>query len=139
MATATTKRTSKREVGDFTIEEIEEASLNVPSKPFFPIIILFVAILKDMADIFTLGLLGWVFTIIFAFILWIWIRLKSSIVFRMIWKRIRGRIALAIVAGIIPGLNFLPEATILVLLIHYKENKIVKALYKRLEQLRIVV
>lgn len=139
MATATTKRSTNREVGDFTIEEIEEVRLNVPSKPLFPIIILSVAILKDLADIASVGFLGWAFTIIFGFVLWIWMTTKSGFIYRILWKWFLRRYVFFALVGIIPGLNFLPEATILVLLIYHKENKIIKALYKRLEQLRIVV
>lgn len=139
MATITTKRASKGKIGDFTIEELEEASLNVPSKPLFPITILSIAIFKDVIDLASVGLLGWAGFIIFSIVLWVWMTTKSGFIYKFLWKWFLRRYVFFALVGIIPGLNFLPEATILVLLIHYKETKIVKTLYKNLERLQIIV
>ena len=123
----------------FSAEETEELTYNPPKEESFPMLIIMVAIFKDMIDLGSFGLLGIITSPIFIMILFFWRFGKSNYIRRKLTKWILRRYIAAFVIGIIPGLNILPEATILVLLIHYREKKVVQEFYKALEVLHKVV
>lgn len=137
MATAI-KRT-KSQFKDLTIEEAREFQLTGPSTVYFPFVILFIAIIKDFVDVISIGFMGWLGSIIIGFVLWIWIRLKTNILQRLMFRYFIRRFLLALVIGFIPILNFLPEATILVFLVHNREKKLVAFFYDNLERLGVKV
>jgi len=140
MAIPKVKKKSRTQVGDVTIEETRELELmGIPKTPVFPIIILSIAILKDGMDIATLGLLGWLGSVLVGFVLWIWIITKSNAVERRLLRWFVRRVVIVVIVGFIPIINFLPEMTIFVFLIHNKEKGVVRVFYNALERLPIKV
>lgn len=117
------------EENEFTEEDIEEAKVRLLSSPSFPILMLFAAIMKDVLDLLSVGLLGWLFSLFFAGIVWFWLFGKLGFMKKFLLRRL----VFTTIIGMIPGLNFLPETTIFVILGHYKEIKVVKTLFKILE------
>lgn len=117
------------EENEFTQEDIEEAKAKSPSLPSFPILMLFAAMTKDALDLLSVGLLGWLFSLFFAIIVWFWLFGKLNFVKKFLLRRL----VFNVIIGMIPGLNFLPETTIFVILGHYKETKVVKILFRTLE------
>ena len=120
---------------NLSADESEELALNPPVAESFPILIFLAANFKDMVDIGSLGLFGIIATLFFAIIIYFWIFSKSTFIRRRLTRRFLRRYVFVFIIGIIPGVNFIPETTILVLLIHYRETKIVKGFYKSLEVL----
>jgi len=115
-------------------EEIEKMGLEDPS---FPLMIFLVALGKDLiVDLASLGLLGWLGSALLGLVLWFWILGKVSFIQKRLLKYFIRRYLLAFVIGMIPLLNFLPEATLLVFLVHYREKKLIKVVLAFVEDMK---
>ena len=116
-----------------TIEETQIESLSVSSNVELPILIIIVALLKDISDIVSTGIAGIITSLVFGMIIYLWIFSKSTIIQRRMMKWFIRRFVVVIIIGIIPLINFVPEATILVLLVYNREKGIVKDFFDSLE------
>ncbi|MEN9920275.1 MAG: hypothetical protein RL538_168 [Candidatus Parcubacteria bacterium] len=113
-----------------------------PKMPSFPILIVLMAIFKDVIDFLNLTIIAAPIPIIASFIvgmvLFFWVLGKASggwwkkKLIKWLWKRY----VIALVVELIPLVNIVPTTTIFILLAHYREKKIVKAINLALEQLR---
>ena len=119
---------------EWTPEEIEEIKIQAPQEPTFPIFIFGLAMLKDLIDILSVGLLGWLAAIVLSGVIWLWIFTKSSFLRKQLLKRLIKPIIAAAFVAIFPGLNFLPESSVLVILIYRGDKGIVKKAIDKLEQ-----
>ena len=115
-----------------TIEDAQIESLSMPAIVEFPMLILIIAIFKDISDWGSFGLFGFITSLLFGMIIWLWIFNKTSFIQRMLWKR-RARLIIVFIIGIIPIINFIPESIILVLLVYNHEKAIVKHFFDKLE------
>lgn len=124
---------------EYGLEEgdLEELQFTAPKKATFPLIIFGCAILKDAIDIIgefvSFGILGSIATIILWLILFLWMFGKGMMVKKYLLRRLIFPALLAILAGIIPGLNAVPEATVFILVCYYQEKKVVKKFFQILE------
>jgi len=140
MAVRKVKKQNRTQTGDIPVEETRELELTgMPETPSFPFIIVLIALLKDGIDIISVGFLGWFASLLVGFVLWVWIITKSNPVERRILRWFTIRLVVVVFIGFIPIINFLPEMTIFVFLIHNKEKKVVRFFYKNLERLRVIV
>lgn len=117
-------------------EKAEESS--------FPLIIVIIALLKDVAIdaplTFSLigGILSPIFSLVFTVILFFWVLGKLSggwwkkKLIRWLWLRY----IVAIIIEFIPWINIVPTNTIFILMAHYREKKMVKLFNLALEELR---
>jgi len=113
-----------------------------PVEPNFPFIMLSIAILKDILDAADLSVIGVIvttpITFVIAIVLFIWILGKLSGgwwkkgMIRWLWTRY----ILAMAIEFTPFGKMIPATTILILMAHYREKKIVILLNGALEQLR---
>jgi hypothetical protein len=134
-----TEKSAKIEDLEETLEEkeIEELKINRPTEPIFPVFIFSFAILKDILDFFSMGLLGWLFAILMGIIIGIWAWFKGNVVVRRILKKLVLPAISSFFIAIIPGINFFPESSVFVLLIHYNEKKEVKKKLNILKKIKI--
>lgn len=127
---------SYQEDGQFSDEELSEARSDL-SIPAFPLVIFFIAILKDVLDFAELSIIGillsWIATIIFALIIWFWTIGKVGFVKKMIIRRL----ALMIAIALIPVVDLLPEASIFVLWVHLRETKYIGDLLQAFEKIEL--
>jgi len=119
-------------------DEIEELKINPPEEPLFPIIIFGLAVLKDILDWFTAGWLGWLLALFLGGIIGIWIFLQTGFVMKRILKRLILPAILAFIVAVIPYLNFVPESSAFVLIIHYSEKREAKKILKLLKKIEVV-
>jgi hypothetical protein len=115
---------------------IGELKTNPPEDPDFPYLITFTAVVKDALDIASAGLLTWIFSAFFAFILWMWWSGKIGLAQRMLLKWGVKRAVAFIGADAVPVLGVLPFATLFVVIAHNKEKKIVQLLLASLEKVK---
>lgn len=115
-------------------EEIDEFKISKPDIPSFPFIIFFLAILKDILDFAELTIIGiiisWIITIIFVIIVFFWTLKKVGFIRKFIIKRL---VLMAAVA-LIPIVGLIPEASIFILWMHFREVKYVGDVLKLLEE-----
>jgi len=113
-----------------------------PSMPPFPFFILSLAILKDVLDVLLTPtvvlmivtfMLGFVIGIILT--IWMWDKMSGGWWKKNLLKWIWRRLGLAIAIEIIPVAQLIPASTILVLMAHYKEVKVVRLFNLALEKL----
>lgn len=125
---------SNQATDQFSEEEINEIKGNLPSTPSFPLIIFSIAILKDVLDFAELSIIGiilsWAATIIFALIIWFWTLGKVSFVKKMIIRRL----ALMIAIALVPVIDLLPEASIFILWVHFREVKYIGDILRAFER-----
>ncbi len=114
-----------------------------PQQPNFPYIMVSITILKDILDVpIELSIIGIVVTTILSFLLaiiiFIWILGKLSggwwkkAMIRWLWIRY----VFAILIEFLPFFKIIPATTILVLMAHYRETKIVMFFNAALEEFR---
>ena len=129
---------------EITFEEISE----MPSEKIshFPVVIFGFAVIKDfildplvLAVTLVLFPVGWLLGIMvsmtFGLVLFVWMINKSSFIQRRIWTWFIRTVFIAILVSFFPLVRFIvPEYTILVLLAHHKETKLVRKFNKLLEQ-----
>ncbi len=124
---------------EYGLEEgdLEELQFTAPKKANFPLIMFGCAVIKDAIDIIgifvSLGILGSIATIILWLILFLWMFGKGMMVKKYLLRSLIFPSLLAFFAGIIPGLNAFPEATIFMLVCHHREKKVVKKFFQILE------
>jgi len=128
---------------DITFEELNEIPYKQSSH--FPIIIFGFAVIKDfildplvLAITILLPPLGWLLGILvsitFGMALFVWMVSKSSFIQKRMWTWFIRSVLMTILVSFIPVARFIiPEYTLLVLLIHYKEAKFIKTFNKLLE------
>jgi len=127
-----------------------DEKLNVPDTqpiPSFPINMVLIAFLKDALDAATgltvvLYVMSWIMWPIVYLILFFWIRYrmggvmwKGAIIRRIYIKFIFNRFITSALIELIPVLNVIPTTTIIVLMAHYKEKKLVRLANLVLEEL----
>lgn len=121
----------EREAGD-----AEMLVKNPPQKPPFPGIMLPIAVLKDVLDGADITGLGIIVTTALSFlislVLFFWFLGKMSGIQKWLWKRY----VFAMAIEFVPLLKIFPATTILVLLAHYRETKIVRLLNSALERIQ---
>ncbi|PIQ91353.1 MAG: hypothetical protein COV70_04250 [Parcubacteria group bacterium CG11_big_fil_rev_8_21_14_0_20_39_22] len=132
-------------------EEVTEMRGQKPKIPSFPIYIFLMAVFKDIIDtpsvitdsvgvtgvglVFTgfYRFLSLSFSVLASVIIFLWILGKTSLVRKMLWKKLVWRYAVAFLAeNLVP---IIPTVTIAVLLAHFRETKIVRLTWSSLEAL----
>jgi len=112
-------------------------SATLPSQPSIPVMVLLLAMAKDIIDavlvlvVLVSGGLFFPITMIagffvatfFGVVIIAWAYGKSSMIRKWLLKRVVIKVILFSIIGLIPGINILPESTILVLLIYRSESK----------------
>lgn len=131
------------DIRDLIDDEDEVILINkAPKAPQFPFIIVLMAIFKDIVDFLNLTLVGAPIPVVAAFIvgivLFFWVLGKASGGW---WKKklikwLWNRYIVALLIEFIPFINMVPATTIFILLAHYREKKLVKAINFALEQLK---
>lgn len=121
-------------------DEFEEMKENPPETPSFPYIIFFAACVKDLFDIIytillfipilnlatsALIFLIWIFNIILAIIIWIWLANKPTFIKKQMIKdrKMIVTLILSAISESFPGINAIPTAAIDVYLVHRTETK----------------
>ncbi|MBI4119868.1 MAG: hypothetical protein HY454_00165 [Parcubacteria group bacterium] len=103
-------------------EDIEAAKKGSLDEPEFPFLIFTLAVAKDIVDwlsVETVGLIGSLVTLVVAPIMFIHYRGKASRIKRTIYKRM----ATAVIASLIPGVNvILPEWSLFVIIAYSKDR-----------------
>ena len=119
-------------------KDVEEMLEEMRELPKFPFIMLTLAIAKDISDagdIVTAGLavvITTVFSVIFVCVSFFWFMGKmhgkwwKGMMFRMFFAWIQKRALMVAMIGLLPFLKIVPEATVFVLMAHYRETKVVK-------------
>lgn len=114
-----------------------EAKTSIPSKPSFPLFIFSLAILKDVLDFAQLTIIGiilsWAVTIVFAIIALFWCMGKAGFLKK---RFVIKPLVSMVTVGLLPVLGFLPEASVFVLWMHYRETKYVGDILKSLENIQ---
>ncbi len=120
----------------------------LPKSASLPVIMLFLAAVKDAIDIgltflviasagfliiFTI-IFGAAMSIVFGITIGIWVSQKVGIVRKLLFKRVIIRTIVFMFFGSIPGLKLFPEATLLVLLTYSNEFKIVNGIFSTMEK-----
>lgn len=115
---------------------------DLPEKASFPLIMIQLAVLKDLLDLpinltLIFAFLTSVLSIFLGIVIWIWLLGKLSF-----WQKRFLRWAIPRFLGVlflefIPGLNIIPMATIFVLLAHNREKKEVQAFWKLVRELEV--
>ena len=121
-----------------------------PQHPDFPYIIFSIAVLKDIIDPIDISGIGVILTTATSFlvtlIIFIWFMGKMNLsgakrsIINRLWKRmIQSKLWLRFIGLIgleyVPFLKILPGTTILILMIHFSEKKIVKLIDAALEEI----
>lgn len=113
-----------------------------PTTPPFPFLILSLAILKDFLDglanltvILVIGTTILGFAVGLAIAIWMFGKLSGGWWKKAMMRWIWIRLGLAITIEIIPFVQVIPANTIIVLMAHYKEVKIVRLFNRALERL----
>lgn len=130
-------------------DKFEDMKENPPETPSFPGIIFFAACVKDLFDIIytillfipilnlatsALIFLLWIFNIILAIVIWVWIFNKSTFIRKQIIKKMVAKLIIPLIVEFLPGLNVIPTATITVFLIYRSEKGIVKKIVDAFEK-----
>lgn len=121
-------------MASLNLEQVQNVILEGAPRADFPVIIMTVAVFKDILDAISLGLAGVITSLFMALIIYLWVFTKANFIQKRLMRYFIRRLWW-LLFGFIPGLNFIPESIILVLLIHNKEKKIVKAFYERADRL----
>jgi len=127
------------EVDDEDIENIKEG--DIPENPPFPGFILLLALLKDGVDAGDITIIGVVFTTIFSFIttiilfFWTFNKIKHGYFKKKFLKRTLWLLAGTVLVEWIPLLKIIPTESIYVLLVHFRQKKIVRLFDLALEEI----
>ncbi len=126
----------------FDTEDVEKIVNDTPPPPSFPYFMVVIALIKDLIDIpGDLLVVGVILTTILAIVadliifMWSWHKMGGwwwkKMIFTWFWKRF----IFEVIIEIIPFAQIIPATTILVLMTHYRETKIVKLLNGALEEI----
>lgn len=124
-------------------DEFEEMKENPPEAPSFPGIIFFAACIKDLFDIIysillfipilnlaiaPLIFLLWIFNIILAVVIWMWLANKPAFIKKQMLKdrKMIVTLILSIISEMFPAIDAIPTAAIDVYLVHRTEKKVAK-------------
>jgi hypothetical protein len=127
----------------FDIEDVKEMRAQPPKNPHFPWIILKVAIVADVCDALDLdpttigALISTIVSLLAATVLFIWLLNKGG--GRWKGKLLRSalrRFGAVILIEIVPVVGLVPAWTIFVILVFYKEKKIVKLFWEALDLIK---
>jgi peptidoglycan biosynthesis protein MviN/MurJ (putative lipid II flippase) len=136
------KRISNEQNVEYVEEDSELLVTDPPVLPNFPIAMFVIAVLKDILDTLDLTGIGIILTtalsFLMALILFIWFLGKLGGGW---WKKrvvswLWARYVLVMVIECIPLFKIIPATTILILMAHNKEKKIVKLFNAALDELR---
>lgn len=116
-------------------EDLTEAKINPPSTPSFPLFIFSLAIIKDVMDFAELTIIGivikWVVAILFVIVVFLWCLGKAGFIKKLIIKRL----VLIAAIGLLPFVGLIPEASLFILWMHYREIKYIGQILQTLEKL----
>lgn len=143
------KEIFRKEGEEFEDSDAKRLAEDPPTHSDFPFMILAVAIAKDALDwvgtglaLTVIGIIVWIFVyivgLVLALVLLMWCFGKTSggwwkkRIIRYLWIRY----ILAMCIELVPGLNVVPANTIFVLMVHYREKKIVKLFNLALEEMK---
>lgn len=101
-----------------------------PQKPSFPIVIFIAAIIKDLADAATGGIVSVILSLLLGFILWLWWFNKSSFIKKKIKKWFVKRVILFLAGDSIPVVSIFVPSSLFIILWYYREKKIVQIIQK---------
>lgn len=125
------ENTNLTEVYD-SVEEAREKIANDLKSPkgddSFPVKLFIMAVAKDVGDFgdtILIGLAGFVLTTVFIAANYIYIRRRLGLSARAAFRFLAKRIAILLL-GYIPYLNFLPEASVMIFLVHNRHKKLVQ-------------
>lgn len=126
----------------FNVEDVDKIKQTVPPLPPFPTIMVSIAVLKDLTDfpsdatlvgIFLATFLGIVVSLILT--IWSWKKMGGwwwkKYIISWFWKAF----VFEVLIEIFPFLQLIPATTILVLMTHYRELKVVKLLNLALDKM----
>lgn len=128
----------KNERLDFEVEFFQD---NPPEKPSFPIVMLTFAFVKDIVDVLVnltiiLAVLTSVFSLCFSVVLFAWVYFRTGSggsvqrkMIRWVWTRY----IVTVLIEFVPFVNIIPTNTILILMVHNKETKLVQLIEQSLE------
>lgn len=128
---------------DISDDDIDQITIQKPTAPRFPFIILTLAIIKDLLDFpANLLVIGVPVSMMAAFamnvVLFFWI--LGKVRFKGFRKRfirwVLSRAWITALLEMIPFVQIVPVTTIFILMVHFKEKKIVKLFDLALEELR---
>ena len=114
-------------------EDFEELQVKTPKRPSFPVVILTLAVMKDLTDILSAGFLGSFTNIIAIIAIRIWLLGKMGFIKRYLYKRY----LFAFILEFVPFVNAVPQWTIFVLRGHAKEYKRINQILTKVEELLI--
>ncbi len=114
-----------------TEEEIESFKSGNTSKPDFPFIVFSAAVIKDIADLASLGTIGIFVSIITSPIIFFYTLGKMGFIKKKLWRRL----TFTVVAEFIPGASFIPFSTFFVLSAHATENKHIEKILNMIEKI----
>lgn len=121
-------------MASLTLQQIQDTLLEGAPEVHFPVIIMSAAVFKDILDVVSLGFFGIVGSIFLWIIIVLWLFGKSNYIKNQLIRKTIRR-SWWLLFGAIPGVNFIPESIILVLLIYNHEKKIVKSFYELADRL----
>ena len=105
-------------------KKTENTSKKQTVKANFPFLMLFIALLKDATDFIPFA--GFIMTPLFYLCVFFWFILKDSkLIHKNSVKNIIGGSS-ALFVDLVPGLDFLPEATLFVLFVYFNEKTLAK-------------
>jgi len=124
---------------DFDSKDLDEVGETKREEPTFPAIIFSLALAKDIFDTLDLTIVGIVlttlFTIFFTMVMVFWMfgKMKGAwwkkILITWFWKRF----LFVFIIEMLPWFKIIPTNVIIVLMVHFREKKMVKALNVALE------
>lgn len=119
-------------------EDFEEIRINLPTRPSFPIHIFTLALIKDISDIYSVGLLGTFTNIIAMLVIRLWLFGKVGFIQKYLYKRF----IFALILEFIPFINVIPQWSFFVWKGHFKErkriDKILESIAKLIIQRKII-
>jgi hypothetical protein len=115
---------------DLKQEELENLSANKPEHPVFPVHIFMMAVMKDLLDILTLGIVGIIANVVVGLVLWFWILGKMNFMKRWIWRRF----ILYVFIEFIPFISFIPIWTFFVARAHLREYEQIDKILTYIEE-----
>lgn len=118
------------DVEGIDLEAVEEAA----EKPAFPIIIFWIALIKDGFDGLSVGFMAYLTNWMIVLVIWLWMLGKSSLMRKLMRKVVLKRVKNWAIKKHVPVLNAIPFTTTLVAMIYYEETKIVKFLDELIEE-----
>lgn len=123
-----------------TAKDVDSMRAEPPKETSFPVIMLTLAIIKDVLDAFTLTGVGYLLSFLASFFigmaLFLWLLNKGGGAWKArLLRKLMVRFGVIIVLDAIPGLNLVPAYTVFIILTYYREKKVVKLFWEAVEVL----